>query len=115
MSELTDASGTVTIVTTTATISTADVTATVGSVGTDTISAAFGSSGLTTRPVARDTSPFQTTADDQNISGLLVGTAWNGTSITYSFPTSGSFYGTQASYGDPAQFNGFSSLDSAGH
>ena len=74
-----------------------------------------GSSGIGTRPVERDTSPFLTAADQQNVSGLLRGIAWNGTTISYSFPTSGSFYGTQATYGDPAPFDGFSPLDSAGH
>src|SRR3954454_9067104 len=74
-----------------------------------------GSSGIGTHAVARDSSPFLSVADDQNISSLLAGTAWNGISITYSFPTSGNFYGTQASYGDTAPFNGFSPLDSAGH
>lgn len=74
-----------------------------------------GSSGIGSYAVARDTSSFLSAADDQNISSLLAGTAWNGTSITYSFPTSGSFYGTQASYGDPAPFHGFSQLDSVGH
>ena len=33
-------------------------------------------------------------ADAQNISALLGGTAWNGATITYSFPTSSSQYGT---------------------
>jgi serralysin len=118
MSDLTDASGTLTMVTTTAPISAPDVTVTLGRAGTDATDVlvpAFGSSGIGIRPVARDTSPFLSAADDQNISSLLAGTAWNGTAITYSFPTSGSLYGTQASYGDPAPFNGFSPLDSAGH
>src|SRR5258707_15856272 len=74
-----------------------------------------GSSGLGTHSVARDTSPFLTAADDKNVSSLLAGVAWNSTAITYSFPTSGLFYGTQSTYGDPAPFNGFSQLDSAGH
>src|SRR4051812_50049266 len=73
-----------------------------------------GSSGIGTHAVARDSTPFLTVADDQNVSSLLAGTAWNGTSITYSFSPPGSFYGTQASYGDPAPLNGFSPLDSAG-
>src|SRR5260370_387626 len=121
MSESTGTSVTLTLTTATITptiFTASDVTVTVGTAGTDgsdVLVPAFGSSGLGTRPVARDTSPFLTAADDQNISGLLVGTAWNGTSITYSFPTLGSFYGTQASYGDPAPFNGFIPLDSAGH
>jgi hypothetical protein len=74
-----------------------------------------GSSGIGIRSVGRYTSPFVSAADAQNISGLLGGTAWNGTTITYSFPTSSSQYGTQATYGDSAAFNGFSPLDSAGH
>jgi serralysin len=73
-----------------------------------------GSSGIGTRSVERDISPFLSAADDQNISSLLAGIAWNSTSITYSFPTSGSFYETQSTYGDPAPFNGFNPLDSAG-
>ena len=36
----------------------------------------------------RYTSPFLSAADAQNISALLGGTAWNGATITYSFPTS---------------------------
>src|SRR3954470_515354 len=63
-----------------------------------------GSSGIGTHAVARDSSPFLSVADDQNISSLLAGTAWNGISITYSFPTSGNFYGTQ---GAPLQFSNF--------
>jgi hypothetical protein len=74
-----------------------------------------GSSGIGTHPVGRDTSPFLTAADQQNVSSLLSGIAWNGSTISYSFPTSGSFYGSQATYGDPAPFTGFSPLDSAGH
>src|SRR4051794_34637034 len=74
-----------------------------------------GSSGQGTHSVARDNSSFLSAADDQNISSLLAGTAWNGTNITYSFTTSSAQYGTQASYGDPAPFNGFSQLDSPGH
>jgi len=72
-----------------------------------------GSSGIGSHSVGRFTSPFVSTADAQNVSGLLGGTAWNGTTITYSFPTSSSQYG--ASYPDSAAFNGFSQLDSAGH
>ena len=72
-----------------------------------------GSSGITVRSVARDTSASLSAADDQNISSLLIGSAWNSTTITYSFPTSSSVYGTSsASYGDPAPFTGFSALTS---
>jgi serralysin len=69
-----------------------------------------GSSGLGIRSIARDTSASQGAADNQNISSILSGSAWNSTTITYSFPTSSSVYGTQSSYGDPAPFNGFSAL-----
>src|SRR5438046_2064046 len=69
-----------------------------------------GSSGLGTKSIARDSNGSQSTADDQNISSLLTGVAWNSTAITYSFPTSSSVYGTQSSYGDPAPYNGFSTL-----
>src|ERR1700752_1864649 len=72
-----------------------------------------GSSGIGIHGVIRFTSPFLSAADAQNISALLGGTAWNGTTITYSFPTSSSQYG--AGYPDNAAFNGFSQLDSAGH
>jgi RTX calcium-binding nonapeptide repeat (4 copies)/FG-GAP-like repeat len=72
-----------------------------------------GSSGISIHPVTRFTSPFLSAADAQNISALLGGTAWNGATITYSFPTSSSQYGT--GYPDSAAFNGFSQLDSAGH
>jgi hypothetical protein len=74
-----------------------------------------GSSGIGTHSVARDLSASLGAADDQNISSLLGGTAWNGTTITYSFPTASSQYGTQATYGDSDPFTGFSPLDSAGH
>jgi hypothetical protein len=47
-----------------------------------------GSSGIGIRQVTRFTSPFLSAADAQNISALLGGTAWNGATITYSFPTS---------------------------
>jgi serralysin len=39
-----------------------------------------------------------------------VGSAWNATEITFSFPTSSSVYGTQSTYFDPAPFNGFRTL-----
>ncbi|MGB9366958.1 MAG: FG-GAP-like repeat-containing protein [Xanthobacteraceae bacterium] len=72
-----------------------------------------GSSGIGIHSVGRFTSPFVSAADAQNVSALLGGTAWNGSTITYSFPTSSTQYGT--SYPDDAPFNGFSQLDSAGH
>ena len=72
-----------------------------------------GSSGIGVHSVARLTSPFLSAADAQNISALLGGTAWNGATITYSFPTSSSQYGT--GYPDNAAFSGFRQLNSAGH
>src|SRR6185369_15165548 len=74
-----------------------------------------GFSGIGTHSVPKDTSPFLSAADDQNVSGLLGGTAWNGTTISYSFATASSQYGTPTTYPDSAPFNGFSSLDSFGH
>src|SRR6266851_7185330 len=74
-----------------------------------------GSSGQGVHSVARDDSIFLSTADNQNISSLLAGTAWDGATITYSFPSASADYGTQAAYGDPAPFNGFGQLDSTGH
>src|ERR1041384_4781654 len=74
-----------------------------------------GSSGIGSHSVGRFTSPFVSTADAQNVSALLGGTAWNGTTISYSFPTSSSQYGTPTTYPDNAAFNGFSQLDSTGH
>jgi Ca2+-binding RTX toxin-like protein len=69
-----------------------------------------GTSGQGTHSVARDSSAFNSAADDQNISSLLTGTAWNGSTITYSFPTSSDAYGWQFTYGDPAPFYGFGVL-----
>ena len=74
-----------------------------------------GSSGIGTHSVPRYTSAALSVADAQNLSALLGGTAWNGATITYSFPTTPGQYGTQVSYGDNDPFNGMSSLDSAGH
>ena len=74
-----------------------------------------GFSGIGTHSVPKDTSPFLSAADDQNVSGLLGGTAWNGSTITYSFPTASSQYGTPTSYGYTDPFTGFSPLDSIGH
>ncbi len=69
-----------------------------------------GSGGIGVTSVARYNSPSLSAADNQNISSILSGSAWNAHNITYSFPTSSSVYGTQSSYGDPAPFNGFSAL-----
>ncbi len=69
-----------------------------------------GSSGIGVRSVARNTSASLSAADQQNLSSILSGAAWNSTTITYSFPTSSSVYGTQSSYGDPAPYNNFSAL-----
>jgi serralysin len=66
-----------------------------------------GSSGQGVRSVARYTSSTLSAKDNQNISSILSGFAWNGTTITYSFPTSSVVYGT---YPDPAPFNGFAVL-----
>src|SRR6476469_5505968 len=74
-----------------------------------------GSGGIGTHSVLRYTSAALSVADAQNLSALLGGTAWNGATITYSFPTTPGQFGTQVSYGDNDPFNGFSSLDSAGH
>jgi Ca2+-binding RTX toxin-like protein len=38
---------------------------------------------------------------NQDINGILNGTAWNTTAITYSFPTSGSYYGSAYGSGEP--------------
>ena len=70
-------------------------------------------SGISSRPVARDSSTSLSAADDQDISGLLQGSAWNATSLTFSFPTSSDQYGTQATYGDNDPFNGFSAFNLA--
>ena len=64
-----------------------------------------GNSGQGVHSVGRDNTTLLSAADDQNISSLLSASAWN-----VSFPTSSADYGTQATYGDPAPFNGFSVL-----
>jgi serralysin len=69
-----------------------------------------GSSGISVTSVAHYDSPSLSAADNQNISSVLSGSAWNASGITYSFPTSSSVYGTPSSYFDPAPFNGFSTL-----
>jgi serralysin len=45
---------------------------------------------------------------DQDIDGLLQGTKWNTTTLTYSFPTSGSYYG--APYASGETTNNFQAL-----
>src|SRR5438552_16648891 len=67
--------------------------------------------------VPRYAAAGQSVADRQNISSVLAGSAWSGTTnITVSAPTLGAFYGVPASYGsppDPAPFVGFSVLSAA--
>jgi serralysin len=64
--------------------------------------------------VPRYTNANQSLADQQNISSLLTGLAWSGTAnVTYSFPTSPTFYGNPSSYPDPAPFSGFGVLSPA--
>ena len=46
---------------------------------------------------------------NQDINGLLSGIRWNATSLTFSFPTSASFYGVGYGNGEPA--NSFQSLN----
>jgi Matrixin. len=48
---------------------------------------------------------------NQDINGLLSGFAWGTTSLTYSFPTSPSNYGT--GYGDGEPYSGFHSFSAA--
>lgn len=69
-----------------------------------------GLSGTGVTAVGRHDDPTLSEADNQNISSLLSGIAWNADTITFSFPTSSSDYGTPTTYPDPAPFNGFSSL-----
>ena len=66
-----------------------------------------GSSGTKVLSIARSDDPALSAADDQNVSSVLSGAAWDARTITYSFPTSSDVYGTRLSYGDPAPFNGF--------
>ena len=66
-----------------------------------------GSSGIGVLSIARSDDPALSTADNQNVSSVLSGSAWNARNITYSFPTSAEVYGTRLTYGDPAPFNGF--------
>lgn len=69
-----------------------------------------GLAGIGISIVGRDDSSSLTEADNQNVSSLLAGSAWNAGSITFSFPASASDYGTPGTYFDPAPFNGFSPL-----
>ena len=73
----------------------------------------FGS-GTNVRTVGA-TSSIGTTGNFTNadVNGLLAGSAWNTNTITYSFPTASSYYGTSATYSDPAPFNGFQVLSAA--
>ena len=66
-----------------------------------------GSSGTGVLSIARSDDPSLGTADNQNVSSVLSGAAWDARQITYSFPTSSDVYGTRLTYGDPAPFNGF--------
>jgi serralysin len=66
-----------------------------------------GTSGIGVASIARSNDPSLSIADNQNVSSVLSGAAWNGRQITYSFPTTSAVYGTPATYGDPAPFNGF--------
>ena len=72
-----------------------------------------GLSGQTTNSIARDLNPNLSATDQQDLSSLLSGRDWNGMNITFSFPTSSSQYGTQATYGDASPFNGFATLSAA--
>ena len=55
-----------------------------------------GASGIPVKSIARLDSPWLSAADNQNVSSLLVGSAWNAGTITYSFPTSAEVYGPQS-------------------
>ena len=66
-----------------------------------------GSSGTKVLSIARSDDPSLSAADDQNVSSVLSGAAWDARQIIYSFPTSSDVYGTRLTYGDPAPFNGF--------
>ncbi len=74
---------------------------------------ADGSSGTPVRTNVTNITTVGTTGNfvNQDVNGLLSGYAWNATTITYSFPTSASFYGS--SYSDPAPRNGFQVLTAA--
>src|SRR5690348_7175959 len=69
-----------------------------------------GLAGIGVSIVGRDDSPSLSDTDNQNVSALLSGSAWNASSITFSVPTSSSDYGTPSTYPDPAPFNGLSPL-----
>ena len=66
-----------------------------------------GSNGTGVLSIGRSNDPSLSTADNQNVSSVLSGAAWDARTITYSFPTTSDVYGTPATYGDPAPFNGF--------
>ena len=66
-----------------------------------------GSSGTDVLSIARSDDPALSATDNQNVSSLFSGVAWDTRTITYSFPTSSEVYGTLPTYGDPAPFNGF--------
>ena len=72
-----------------------------------------GSSGQGGYSVARLNSPFLSARDNQNISSNLSSYGWNGSNITYSFPTASSQYGTSGTYPDSAPFNNLSALSAA--
>ncbi|MEM7568098.1 MAG: hypothetical protein AAF321_12785, partial [Pseudomonadota bacterium] len=63
-------------------------------------------------PAARATAAAKQVAlsGNPNVDGLLTGSAWNVTALTYAFPTEGSQFGDQATYGDNAPFNNFQPL-----
>ena len=79
------------------------------------LSAVRPSSGLVTpvRTDIADTSEVGTTGNfvNQDVNGLLAGTAWDTTSITYAFQTSTASYGP--SYSDQNALAGFRSLSAA--
>jgi hypothetical protein len=69
-----------------------------------------GASGIGVKSIARLDSPWLSAADNQNVSSLLVGSAWDASNITFSFPESSDVYGPQSIYSDSAPYNGFSTL-----
>src|ERR1700722_4844271 len=48
-----------------------------------------------------------------DIDGLLIGTKWSATSLTYSFPVDGSFYGATYESGNEQNTVGFAQLNTA--
>ena len=68
--------------------------------------------GITARTVTTDTSSgLSGSYSSQDVNGILSGYAWNGTNITYSFPTDPSYYG--ASYSDQGALSGWQAFSSA--